>query len=193
MKKTISAILCLTIIIVMAASVWAKEKYTVAVLPFSLHSADNIEYVRQGIGDMLSSRIAVADKIVVTRKEAAQEALKKSGAKEAMLIGKAFIKGRGVILAVMEPNFLMGSMGAVVVVSASVVLLPGISLVPVMVLTQVLNAVLLLPLLVFMLLAGRDEDLMGQLATGRRGTVAQVLVIVVVAVCVGALGLLAIT
>lgn len=39
---------------------------------------------------------------------------KKSGATEAMLIGKAFIKGRGVILAVMEPNFLMGSMGLVV-------------------------------------------------------------------------------
>jgi acetyl-CoA carboxylase carboxyl transferase subunit beta len=39
---------------------------------------------------------------------------KKSGTKEAMLIGKAFIKGRGVILSVMEPNFLMGSMGAVV-------------------------------------------------------------------------------
>ncbi|PKN84936.1 MAG: hypothetical protein CVU51_09565 [Deltaproteobacteria bacterium HGW-Deltaproteobacteria-1] len=82
MKKTISAIVCLTIIVLMAASVWAKEKYTVAVLPFSLHSADNIEYVRQGIGDMLSSRIAVANKIVVTRKEAAQEALKKSGAKD---------------------------------------------------------------------------------------------------------------
>jgi acetyl-CoA carboxylase carboxyl transferase subunit beta len=39
---------------------------------------------------------------------------KKSGSKEAMLIGKAFIKARGVILAVMEPNFLMGSMGYVV-------------------------------------------------------------------------------
>ncbi len=39
---------------------------------------------------------------------------KKSGAKEAMLIGKAFIKGRGAVLAVMEPNFLMGSMGFVV-------------------------------------------------------------------------------
>lgn len=38
----------------------------------------------------------------------------KSGEGEAMLIGKAFIKGRAVILAVMEPNFLMGSMGAVV-------------------------------------------------------------------------------
>jgi acetyl-CoA carboxylase carboxyl transferase subunit beta len=39
---------------------------------------------------------------------------KKAGTKEAMLIGKAFIKGRGIILSVMEPNFLMGSMGAVV-------------------------------------------------------------------------------
>jgi len=39
---------------------------------------------------------------------------KKAGTKEAMLIGKAFIKGRGVILSAMEPNFLMGSMGAVV-------------------------------------------------------------------------------
>ncbi|UCE99722.1 MAG: acetyl-CoA carboxylase carboxyltransferase subunit beta [Planctomycetota bacterium] len=39
---------------------------------------------------------------------------KKSGAKEAMRIGKAFIKGRGVMLGVMEPNFLMGSMGFVV-------------------------------------------------------------------------------
>ena len=39
---------------------------------------------------------------------------KKSGTKEAMVIGKAFIKGRGIILGVMEPNFLMGSMGYVV-------------------------------------------------------------------------------
>jgi len=49
-----------------------------------------------------------------TYKERVKADEKKSGAKEAMLIGKAFIKGRGVILAVMEPNFLMGSMGAVV-------------------------------------------------------------------------------
>jgi len=38
----------------------------------------------------------------------------KTGAKDAMRIGKAFIKGRGVVLGVMEPNFLMGSMGFVV-------------------------------------------------------------------------------
>jgi len=39
---------------------------------------------------------------------------KKSGSKEAIKIGKAFIRGRGIILGVMEPNFLMGSMGSVV-------------------------------------------------------------------------------
>jgi acetyl-CoA carboxylase carboxyl transferase subunit beta len=39
---------------------------------------------------------------------------KKSGSKEAIQIGKAFIKGRGIILAAMEPEFLMGSMGSVV-------------------------------------------------------------------------------
>lgn len=83
-----------------------------------------------------------------------------------------------------------GSMGAVVVVSATVVLIPGMSLVPVMVLTQVLNAVLLLPLLAFMLVAGRDVDLMGPLATSRRGSIVQVVVIGIIAVCVGALGLL---
>jgi len=49
-----------------------------------------------------------------TYKQRIKDDEKKSGAKEAMLIGKAFIKGRGVMLAVMEPNFLMGSMGAVV-------------------------------------------------------------------------------
>jgi len=49
-----------------------------------------------------------------TYKQRVKADQKKSGAKEAMRIGKAFIKGRGVILAVMEPNFLMGSMGLVV-------------------------------------------------------------------------------
>ena len=49
-----------------------------------------------------------------TYKQRIKDDVKKTGVKEAMLIGKAFIKGRGVILAVMEPNFLMGSMGFVV-------------------------------------------------------------------------------
>ena len=49
-----------------------------------------------------------------TYKQRVKRDEKKSGAREAMRIGKAFIKGRAVFLAVMEPNFLMGSMGFVV-------------------------------------------------------------------------------
>ena len=82
MKKTISVILFLITILLVAGTIWAKEKYTVTVLPFSLHSAENIEYVRQGIGDMLISRISVSDKIEVTRKDVVQDVLKKTGAKE---------------------------------------------------------------------------------------------------------------
>ena len=37
-----------------------------------------------------------------------------TGLKDAAVIGKAFIKGRGVMLAVMDPNFIMGTMGSVV-------------------------------------------------------------------------------
>lgn len=82
MKKTISVILFLITILLVVGTIWAKEKYTVTVLPFSLHSAENIEYVRQGIGDMLISRISVSDKIEVTRKDVVQDVLKKTGAKE---------------------------------------------------------------------------------------------------------------
>jgi len=46
-----------------------------------------------------------------TRLAAARE---KTGLTEAILTGKAYIKGRAVILAVMDPFFVMGSMGAVV-------------------------------------------------------------------------------
>ncbi|GAA2754998.1 NRAMP family divalent metal transporter [Actinopolymorpha rutila] len=46
-------------------------------------------------------------------------------------------------------------------VAAAVVLVPGAPLIPILVLTQVLNAVLLLPLLAFMYGISRDRDLMG--------------------------------
>ncbi len=47
-------------------------------------------------------------------KQRLAEAKKKSGESEAVIVGKAYIKGRGVILGVMNPDFIMGSMGVVV-------------------------------------------------------------------------------
>lgn len=82
MKKMMMVLLCLVAILLMAATVLSKEKYTVTVLPFSLYSAENIEYVRQGINDMLISRISGSDRIEVTRKDVVSDILKKTGGKE---------------------------------------------------------------------------------------------------------------
>lgn len=57
-------------------------KARVAVLPFTIHSAENIEYIRQGIRDMLSSRIAVADRVEVVGRDAVSEVVQPWSAKE---------------------------------------------------------------------------------------------------------------
>lgn len=51
-------------------------------------------------------RVPYADRIVAEQK--------KTGHKDALICGKGFIKGRGVVLAVMDPRFMMASMGSVV-------------------------------------------------------------------------------
>ena len=47
-------------------------------------------------------------------KQRLNEAKKQSGDTEAIVVGKGFVKGRPVIMGVMNPNFIMGSMGSVV-------------------------------------------------------------------------------
>ena len=61
---------------------WSKEKTILSVLPFSVHSAENIEYVQQGIWDMLNSRISANDKIEVTTKDTVLANLKEADKKE---------------------------------------------------------------------------------------------------------------
>ncbi len=73
------------------------------------------------------------------------------------------------------------------VVAAGLVLLPHVPLVPLLVVTQVLNAVLLLPLLVFMVGLARDHDLMGERAASAGAQVVYVATIVLVSACVLAL------
>lgn len=64
------------------------------------------------------------------------------------------------------------SFAAVTAVAAAVVLIPGISLVPILFLTQALNAVLLLALLPFLRRLGADRELMGEHALGSAGRLA---------------------
>ena len=79
------------------------------------------------------------------------------------------------------------SYGLVVVVSAAIVLIPSVPLVPVLYLSQVLNAVLLLPLMAFLLVLGRDRSVMGEHHTRRPGVTAQAVSLALVAACTVAL------
>jgi acetyl-CoA carboxylase carboxyl transferase subunit beta len=87
---------------------------------FRIEAATRINYLAdEGSFQEVLSDLTTDDPLTfkyrgTTYKQRLKADEKKCGAKEAMRIGKAFIKGRGVILGVMEPNFLMGSMGFVV-------------------------------------------------------------------------------
>jgi len=79
------------------------------------------------------------------------------------------------------------SNGAVTAVGALTVLIPNIPLVTILVATQVLNAVLLVPLLLAMIGIGRDRDLMGRFTISRTSTIAYCITTAVVLLCVVAL------
>jgi NRAMP (natural resistance-associated macrophage protein)-like metal ion transporter len=80
------------------------------------------------------------------------------------------------------------SYGVVVIVAATIVMIPGAPLIPILFLSQALNAVLLLILLPFIRSLGKDRELMGENALGRGDRLATGLALVVVAASVIALG-----
>jgi Mn2+/Fe2+ NRAMP family transporter len=77
-----------------------------------------------------------------------------------------------------------------VAVAAGIVLVPGAALVPILFLSQALNAVLLPPLLIFMARIGRDPLVMGLHRSGRVVTAAYGASIAVVVASVGGLAVL---
>jgi TolB-like protein len=82
MRKILAYLLSFIIAFLCSVNIWAKDKYTVAILPFSINSAENIDYIKQGIEAMLSSRIAASDKINVVNKDTVNDELKKLKIKE---------------------------------------------------------------------------------------------------------------
>jgi NRAMP (natural resistance-associated macrophage protein)-like metal ion transporter len=84
------------------------------------------------------------------------------------------------------------SFGVVVLVAATIVLIPGAPLVPILFLTQALNAILLLVLLPFIRSLAGDRELMGRHALGRAGRWATGVAFGLIAVSVLALGVLVI-
>ena len=74
-----------------------------------------------------------------------------------------------------------------VVIGAAIVLIPGVPLVTILVGTQVLNAIFLLPLLVAMHRISRDPSIMGDHVATRRSGVVHLVTISLIALCLVAL------
>ncbi|MEA2235027.1 MAG: hypothetical protein QOD83_4843, partial [Solirubrobacteraceae bacterium] len=89
-----------------------------------------------------------------------------------------------------EAPVFYGAYGTSVVLAVTLVLIPGAPLIPILFLSQALNAVLLLAILPFLRSLARDAAVMGEHRLGRAGSFATAAVIVLVAVCVLALAAL---
>ena len=91
-----------------------------------------------------------------------------------------------------EAPLFYASYGAVLVLAAAIVLIPGAPLIPILYLSQALNAVLLLVLLPFMRRIALDRSVMGDEALGPLGRVTTAVALALVAAAVIALGVLTI-
>jgi Mn2+/Fe2+ NRAMP family transporter len=89
-----------------------------------------------------------------------------------------------------EAPLFYSSYGAVVLIAAALVLIPGAPLIQILFLSQALNAVLLLVMLPFMRRLARDPDVMGKEALGRSGRLATGLALALIAASVLALAVL---
>ncbi len=90
MKRIPGALICIFLILSITigpalAEETAKGVKTVAILPFSVHSSENIDYMRNGIWDMLFSRISVSGKIDVANKQSTLDTINKTGEKDMIL------------------------------------------------------------------------------------------------------------
>jgi TolB-like protein len=87
MKKIIGIITGMLLLATVSGLLWAKEKAAVAILPFTVRSAisDNIDYMQDGVWDILSSRLSTEEKIEVINKDTTLEAMKGTEKKELKL------------------------------------------------------------------------------------------------------------
>lgn len=92
-----------------------------------------------------------------------------------------------------EAPLFYGTYGAVVVAGAVPILVPGAPLVPILVLTQILNAVLLLPLLGFLFGLSRNRDHLGDQVVSRPLAATYLVAIAAIGTCVLALGVLSLS
>ncbi|MGE5856212.1 MAG: FG-GAP-like repeat-containing protein [Syntrophaceae bacterium] len=75
MKKTILIALGMVLLMATFSSPEAQQTKKIAILPFTVNSSENINYIRDGIWDMLISRVTVSGKTDVLSKSSVLEAM----------------------------------------------------------------------------------------------------------------------
>ncbi len=78
--KVISMCLLFALILTLPSPSIAQRRdpdkvYKVAILPFMIHSQENLDYLREGINDILTSRITVEERVVVIERSVVERAL----------------------------------------------------------------------------------------------------------------------
>jgi len=84
-----------------------------------------------------------------------------------------------------EAPLFYATFGVITSVSAILILIPGAPLITILVITQILNAVLLLPLLIYMFGIARDKRLMGEFVATKTMRNVYALIISIVAIAIG--------
>ena len=85
---------------------------------------------------------------------------------------------------VQEAPLFYSTFAAITIVAATLVLIPGAPLIKILVLTQILNAILLLPLLLYMFGISRDHRLMGEYRASTRMLAVYGVIISIIFICV---------
>jgi TolB-like protein len=82
MKKTILIALGIMLLTAAFSTPEAQQQKKIAILPFTVNSSENISYIRDGIWDMLISRVTVGGKTDVLSKSSILEAMDKNQKKD---------------------------------------------------------------------------------------------------------------
>jgi Mn2+/Fe2+ NRAMP family transporter len=86
-----------------------------------------------------------------------------------------------------EAPLFYSTFAVITLVAAILVLIPGVPLIKILVMTQIVNAILLLPLLFYMFGIARDSRLMGEYKASDRMLAIYALIIILIFACVGTL------
>ena len=86
-----------------------------------------------------------------------------------------------------EAPLFYSTFAVITVVAALLVLIPGAPLIRILLFTQILNAILLLPLLFYMFGISRDQRLMGEYRASNRMLVVYGMIISLIFICVSTL------